>query len=319
MIHHARGRPHYESLRKSRVVLTRMAPLVRFGLFAVGVSLFLDQAKPLLSDAQFTWGERRVMGIVALVTVGGFGLAGWVAGRLLGTAAEMIDVIVDGVEAAGRTADLIELHMVPALNRLAGVLERSQASPRDDERTRAAAGVRRMIQSRRWVQAERLVRAFDRDHAGSADAARLAEALDEARRAEVEGLRARLDAAQDADDLEGVVDARDALTEHLRGSELSDLDRRVVRWLMDRVQERLLRSGSVGPELAALAARVVDSFGDTDEARKLRAALPQLRRRAGLCPRCGQPYRGRAGACPQCLAAGAPIPAPDAPETEVAP
>ena len=38
----------------------------------------------MVSDAQFTWGQRRVMGVVAVITLGGFGLAGWVAGRLIG-------------------------------------------------------------------------------------------------------------------------------------------------------------------------------------------------------------------------------------------
>src|SRR5260370_32992704 len=77
------GGSRYQSLRHSQRVLERMAPLVRFGLFAVGVSVFLDQVRGLVSDAQFTWGERRVMGIVALGTSGGFGLAGWSRGRVL--------------------------------------------------------------------------------------------------------------------------------------------------------------------------------------------------------------------------------------------
>ena len=126
------GRPgsrrlaRYQSLRHSQRVLQRMAPLVRFGLFAVGVSVFLDQVRGLVSDAQFTWGERRVMGIVALITFGGFGLAGWVAGRLLKAAADLIEVFIAGAEAAGRTADLIELHVVPALGRIALALERER-------------------------------------------------------------------------------------------------------------------------------------------------------------------------------------------------
>ena len=43
---------------------------------------------------------------------------------------------------------------------------------------------------------------------------------------------------------------------------------------------------------AALAARVVESFGDTPEGASLRAALPSLRRNAGLCPRCARPNPG---------------------------
>jgi hypothetical protein len=113
-----------------------MVPLVRFGLFAVGVSLFLDQVKGLVSDAQFTWGERRVMGIVALVTIGGFSLAGWVAGRLLKAGADLIEVFIAGAESAGRAADLLELGVVPALGRIAAALERERPgappSPRAD-------------------------------------------------------------------------------------------------------------------------------------------------------------------------------------------
>ena len=120
------GGSRYQSLRHSQRVLQGMAPLVRFGLFALGVSVFLDQVRGLVSDAQFTWGERRVMGIVALITFGGFGLAGWVAGRLLKAAADLIEVFIAGAESAGRTADLIELHMVPALGRIALALERER-------------------------------------------------------------------------------------------------------------------------------------------------------------------------------------------------
>lgn len=282
-----------------------MVPLVRFGLFSVGVGLFLDQVMPLLSDAQFTWGERRVMGIVALITLGGFGLAAWMVGRLLGTAAELIDVVVDGVEASERTAELIERHMVPALNRAANALERSQAGSREDETLRAAQAVRAAIQSRRWDQAERLIQAFRRDFPGSAENGSLAAELADARRTVVDELRAKLERARESDDLRGVIDARDNLTEHLRGALLQDLDRQVVRWLMDRIQERVLRSVAVDADLAEVAARVADSFGDTEEGAKIRAGLPQLRRRAGLCPNCARPYRGRAATCPKCAASDA--------------
>ena len=137
------GGSRYQSLRHSQRVLQRMAPLVRFGLFALGVSVFLDQVRGLVSDAQFTWGERRVMGIVALITFGGFGLAGWVAGRLLKAAADLIEVFIAGAESAGRTADLIELHMVPALGRIA--LRWNASAPAGSRR----AGGRRLTTSGR--------------------------------------------------------------------------------------------------------------------------------------------------------------------------
>src|SRR5262249_23720345 len=110
MVGQVPGGSRYQSLRHSQRVLERMAPLVRFGLFAAGCSVFLDQVRGLIGDAQFTWGERRVMGIVALITLGSFGLAGWVAGRLLKASADLIEVFIAAAESAGRTADLIELH-----------------------------------------------------------------------------------------------------------------------------------------------------------------------------------------------------------------
>ena len=112
MLGQVSGGSRYRSLRHSQRVLERMGPLVQYGLFAVGVSVALDRLGPLISDAQFTWGERRVMGIVALVTLVGFGVAGWVVGRLIRT-----------------SADLIELHVVPALGRIAAALERDRPAP----------------------------------------------------------------------------------------------------------------------------------------------------------------------------------------------
>ena len=196
------GLSRYQSLRASRRVLARSAPLVRFGLFALGLGLFLDQVRPLISDAQFTWGERRVMGVVALMTIGGFGLAGWLTGRLFRAFAELIDVFVDGAEAAGRTADLIELQLVPALGRLASALEPPAAGPnlvpppdpgaeRDTRRSRPFAA----RSARGWSQAERLAQAFARDFPAAPEAATLDAELAR-RQAAIDALRARLDDAQ---------------------------------------------------------------------------------------------------------------------------
>ncbi|MDR3636210.1 MAG: hypothetical protein P4L84_20580 [Isosphaeraceae bacterium] len=297
-----RGPSRYHSLRNARVILGRMAPVVRFAIFSVGVSLFLDQARPLLSDSQFTWGERRVMGVVALVTFASFGLAAWVAGHLLRTAAELIDVVVDGVEANERTADLIERHMVPALNRLASALERAPADADANRSANAASVARRAIEAGRWGQADRLVEAFARDFPGLPERTRLSDELAEARRGAVDELHRRVDAARAAGDGESAIDARDALTEHLRGPALADLDQDLVHWLYGLIQARA-RGGAVSAELAALASRAADSFGDTTEGASLRSALPKLRRSAGLCPRCARPYRGAAPSCPRCLAA----------------
>jgi hypothetical protein len=291
----------YRSLRSSRHALARLAPLVRFGLFAVGVSVFLDQVQPLLSEAQFTWGERRVMGVVALVTLGGFGLAGWVAGRLLWASAELIEVFVDGAEAAVRASYLIESQLVPALNRTAAALERSSGGRASEAGSPAAAAVRQAIREGLWGRAERLLEALRRDEPGSAEADALADELARATRAEAADLRDRLNASMAVGDADRVIACRDALTHHLRGDALHALDARVVRWLTDTIRDRA-RSGQATPELAALAARAADSFGDTPEGASLLAELPVLRRRAGLCGSCGAPYRGPDSVCPACQA-----------------
>lgn len=120
----------YSGLRRARRTLRLMVPLVQLGALGAGLSVFLDQSRSLLSDAQFTWGERSVMGAVALSAIGGAGLAAWVLGRLLGIVAEMIDAMADVAEASRRTTELIEGQVVPALWRIAAALE-PPASGRD--------------------------------------------------------------------------------------------------------------------------------------------------------------------------------------------
>jgi hypothetical protein len=117
----------YAGLRRGRRTLRLLAPLVQLGFLAVGLAIFLDQSRSLLSDAQFTWGERSVMGVVALVALGGCSLAGWVVGRLIGVAAELFDAMADAAESARRTTELIEGHVVPALLRIASALEQPQS------------------------------------------------------------------------------------------------------------------------------------------------------------------------------------------------
>ncbi len=47
----------------------------------------------------------------------------------------------------------------------------------------------------------------------------------------IETLRAELESGRAANDPDRVIDTRDALTMHLRGEQLVDLDRQLVRWL----------------------------------------------------------------------------------------
>jgi hypothetical protein len=301
--------PRYDKLRASKRSLARVAPLVRYGLFSIGFTMFLDEVKSLVSDVQFTWGERQIMGIVGFSYLCGFGLAGWVAGRLISTGADMIDVVVDQAEAANRTANLIEQHALPALARIAVALEKQAtetqakpANPVDDEKLRRVEVARQAITAGRWAQADKLVGSYIRDYPGP-DAARLFAELEDARNVAVEGLTSRLEAAKSRGDALLVVELRDALTEHLKGERLADFDRQVVRWLVNEIKQKV-RNGAIKPELATLATRVADSFADTPEGASLKTSIPNIRRSAGLCPRCARPFRGSADACPRCLASG---------------
>jgi hypothetical protein len=137
----SRGLPprleQYTGLRRGRRTLKLLAPLLQLGILGVGLAVFLDESRSLLSDAQFTWGERSVMGVVALVASGGSVLAAWVVGLLLGIAAEVFDAMADVAESARRTTEMIEGHVVPALLRIASALEHPP-SGRERERIEPA-------------------------------------------------------------------------------------------------------------------------------------------------------------------------------------
>jgi hypothetical protein len=129
-------RPRYDELRRGRRTLGLLAPLVQLGFVGLGFGIFLDQSRSLLSDAQFTWGERQVMGLIALLSLGGSALAAWIIGRLIKVAAELVDVLADGAESAWRTNELIEQHLIPTLARVANALEakdpvRDRTTPRE--------------------------------------------------------------------------------------------------------------------------------------------------------------------------------------------
>lgn len=131
--------------------------------------------------------------------------------------------------------------------------------------------------------------------------------------ASVHELRARLDASRSANDPESVLALRDELAAQLSGEALNELDREVVRWLILLIQRRM-RTGTVRADVVRLADRVASRFGATLEGASLRASLPTLRRSAGLCPACGEPYTGLEDACPTCISNRPEATASEAPE-----
>ena len=295
------------TLHDARKAIARMAPVVRYGLLTVGFAVALDRLRPLVSDGQFTWGERQVIGAVTLVIVGGFAVAAWAAARLLQAAAGLVGAVAEAAEAAARIGHLVETRLVPGMERAVAALEGLDSSPAADPMAPEIDKIRQAIGEGRWTRAERLLESFARDHPRSPRIGTLTAELSAARRSESEALRSKLDDALADDDPGTAITCRDALTRHLSGAELGDLDLRLVRWICRWVRHR--GRGDVSADVAAVASLAADRFGDTDDGRSLLAAIPTLRRKAGLCPNCARPYRGGGEACPDCIADPPPRPA----------
>gem|GEM_PF-4238279 len=75
---------------------------------------------------------------------------------------------------------------------------------------------------------------------------------------------------------------------------------RLRKSAMEEIFQRM-HSGTVREDVAVLAQAVVATFPESTEGKTLAQVIGVLRRSAGLCPRCAQPYRGIASACHACL------------------
>ncbi|MDG3006151.1 hypothetical protein [Paludisphaera mucosa] len=252
----------YTSVRSGGRALARLAPVVQLGVASLGAAYFLTQAQALLSDAQFTWAERRIAGLIALTTVVGFGLAGWVLGTALRVVAGLLDVLADQAEASWRTVDLMEMHVIPALGRVVARFD-AEAGREGPTAPPAATEPRRLKTGR----ADELMKEWA--------------------------------AAKADEDVDRALDLRDELTQHLRGEALQSLDRELASWIKGLVEARL-RARDVDWEVARWVARAIDSLGDEPEAAALRTALPAIRRRAGLCRVCGRAVAGGRDVCGRC-------------------
>jgi hypothetical protein len=255
--------------------------------------------------------------VAAAVTLGGFVVAAWIARRLFVTLACMLELQAASGDAAARLAAAAD-RIADALARLpAETASRVPAAtapgappaatrapapaPAADTRTMALAEIRVALRQGEWVQVEALYRSFTDNHPGDPVVITLGDELKAARESAINALRARLDAAREANDLERVLELREPLQPLLDPEALLALDRGLAKWFMALIQKRM-RQGVMTKDIALLATQVASAFDSTPEGASLRAALPTLRRSVGLCARCGQPYTGIADACPSCLA-----------------
>ncbi|MDR3633675.1 MAG: hypothetical protein P4L84_07545 [Isosphaeraceae bacterium] len=305
--------------------LVAAAPWVQFGTWAIGLLFALETL--LAGRPSFSPEARLSLRASAVIVLLLYGVIGLAAGRLLAAFARLVDTQRTRADAAAQTLRWCEDTLGPALTRLTEALERSgvgtatgtASSPSTHNENLST--LRRTIAEREWAVAEQLIRDFAVAYPEHPEAALLAGELAQGREAATHDLMARLDAARAANDPDRVLELRDALTLLLSGEPLRALDRDLAKWFLHVIQKRL-RAGGVKPDIPLLAARVADALDTTPEGASLRASLPTLRRSAGLCARCAEPYAGIADACPKCLATAAvatappPPSVPDEPEDE---
>lgn len=257
-------------------------PAPRFVRTDLAAAVLLGLAACLLLP-QSLLGPESVSTVLATVAViASFGLACWRVGRDRPAASSGFDPspLVDRLD---RIAAAIASHPVR---------DARLPTPADLPAYRVA------LAELRWVEAEAALVGLEPGD----EATRLSAELANAKVRAAERVRDELTAAKGVNDPARAVELRDALVPLLSSESLREIDLDLVKWLLAAVMKRL-RTGTVGEDVASLAATVADRFGHTTEGASLRASLPTLRRSAGLCPRCARPYRGIADACPACLKA----------------
>jgi len=177
------------------------------------------------------------------------------------------------------------------------------------------AEVRRLMREAAWDEAQEAVQAFRAESPDDPRGAEASDALEAAKRTALERLEAELKAARSVNDPEQAMEIHARIQPLIHEGARGELDSDLSRWFLMTVHRRL-RAGRIQTDVVALADRVADRFGHTKEGASLRAALPTLRRSAGLCPRCGKPFTGAADACPECLGGSSPSASIDAPDEE---
>ena len=279
-----------ESERARARVVPPIAPLGRVafgGLVAIGL---LSAASRVLGGKAAE--SSMVLGIDAARIVLGCTVAGWLVWRILAE--------------AGGWADRMEERVASGLDRVVSAFESAQIGGGSgvDPIAARVAEIRQAVRDAEWQQARSLLIAFREAFPDRPEPDRIGGELEEAERVTREELTARVAAARAVNDPERVIDLRGQIGPLLEGEPLRALDRDLAKWFLHLIHRRL-RTGTARVDVAVLAARVAQTLDDTPEGASLRASLPTLRRAAGLCPRCGEPYKGLANACPACL--GTPL------------
>jgi hypothetical protein len=187
--------------------LAVMAPIVQFGLLALGVLYFVESVSYLTSDSMFSADQRFRIRTNAVALLAFFGLLGWVAAGLLKGAAAVIIALADQARAAERTTALVEGRLAAAFDRLAEALERvptlgAAVGPGDlspevaDPKVRHLAEFHAAVQAGHWYQAAELAASFAARYPDDPQGAQLGDELAEAKQTATHSLLAKIDAAR---------------------------------------------------------------------------------------------------------------------------
>ncbi|MGA9925131.1 MAG: hypothetical protein WBQ29_17160, partial [Isosphaeraceae bacterium] len=168
-------------------------------------------------------------------------------------------------------------------------------------REQSLAEIRRTIRAGKWDEAAALLDGYSPAELDDPRLAALRQEMQSAQAAARAEQLAQLNAARQVNDPDRVLEIHQSLLPLLDAETRVSLEADLSQWFLRLIHNRL-RTGKIQTDLAVLAGRIADAFSHTVEGASLRASLPTLRRSAGLCSRCGQPYNGLANACPACLA-----------------
>jgi hypothetical protein len=284
--------------------LDMVGGLIEWGLPALGV---LNGARILLTVSQ-----DRAAGLAAWFdsflgcsyVIGVHTLAGLGLGALLRVVGRWVESCAKVGQEPWRLAalgDRIEaLLSRPIEDRAAGGQSSPPVRALDLLKEQSLADFRRSIRAADWKEAGALLDAFSQDYADDPRVPSMHEELQSARESALKEHTAQLDAARSVNDPERVLELHQAMVPLLEAEARSSLEAELSRWFLKLIHNRL-RTGKIQTDVAVLAGRIAEIFSHTVEGASLRASLPTLRRSAGLCPRCAQPYTGIADACPSCL------------------
>jgi hypothetical protein len=245
------------------------------------------------------WAHAWVGAVFALIVYALAGLGVVALARMTGAA---IREYLDRVSQLSEELLSLAARFVAGVDQIAQLLGDGGAATRQAEQSsadRLLAQIQQATGESQWARAESLLTAFatefpdDSRHA--VQSGELETARDRANRQHL----AKLEAAREVNDPEGVLESYLKVVASLKDDARAVLDRDLAKWFLALIHRRL-RMAKIQPDVVRMAARFAEAFASTVEGASVRAALPTLRRSVGLCPRCGLPYGGAGDACPKC-------------------